>query len=75
MDRFHTNLCTTLYDHFKNGLDPPINSNEEKEHLKINIEKLVLNSNLHVFDDGDVIWKKLAENKHKFAYFNKIEFK
>ena len=74
MDRFHTNICKTLYDHFKNELEPPISTNEENELLKKNIKLLVINSNLHVFDDGDMIWQKLSKNKHKFNYFDKIDF-
>ena len=74
MDRFHTDICKTLYNHFKDGLDPPISSEKEDKDLKDNIEILVLNSNLHPFDKGDTIWKKLSNNKLKYEYFNKIEF-
>lgn len=38
--------------------------------MKKNIKNLVLNSNLHVFDDSDTIYKKLAFNKSKYPYFN-----
>ena len=74
MDRFHNEIFKTLYNHLKNGLTPPLITKKEKNELKINIKKLVLNSNLHCFDDGDNIWKKLSENKHKYEYFNEIEF-
>lgn len=74
MDRFHTNICNTLYNHLKPGLNPPILTKAEDDALKKNIQKLVLSSNLHVFDEGDVIWRKLGENKSNFAYFNDIKF-
>ena len=74
MDRFHTDIYNTLYNHFKNGLDPPISSEKEDDDLKNNIEILVLNSNLHPFDKGDDIWKKLTHNKSKYKYFDKIKF-
>ena len=74
MDRFHTEICDKLYNHFKDGLEPPISSIEEEKSLKDNIEILVLGSNLHPFDNGDSIWKKLAFNKKKFKYWNKIQF-
>lgn len=74
MDRFHTDICDTLYDHFKDGLNPPISSEKEDNELKNNIKILVLNSNLHPLDDGDIIWKKLSVNKIRYEYFNKIQF-
>lgn len=74
MDRFHTNICNTLYDHLKPGLNPPISTKSQENELKRNIKNLVLSSNLHVFDEGDAIWKKLRANKNKFPYFNDIEF-
>ena len=74
MDRFHTDISNTLFNHLKDGLTPPISSKKEMDELKENIENLVLSSNLHVFDEGDTIWKKLSSNKDKFPYFNSINF-
>ena len=74
MDLFHTDIYNTLFNHFKDGLTPPISSKEEMKEFKKNIKNLVLNSNLHVFDDGKTIWKKLAFNKSKYPYFDKINF-
>jgi len=74
MDRFHTEIYNTLYNHLKDGLEPPISSKEELKEFKKNIKNLVLNSNLHVFDDGERIWKKLSFNKSKFPYFERINF-
>jgi len=74
MDRFHTKVCNTLFEHLKGGLNPPILTKKETKELKQNIENLVLISNLHIFDDGDTIWKKLSLNKHKISYFDKIDF-
>jgi hypothetical protein len=74
MDRFHSNICNVLYNHLKNGLNPPIITENDDNELKLNIEKLVLNSNLHCFDDGDTIWDKLTKNKYKYIYFNNIDF-
>ncbi len=73
-DSFHVYVYDTLLNHIKDGLTPPITTKEQMKELKKNIKKLVLNSNLHVFDSGDTIWKKLASNKHKFPYFNSINF-
>ena len=44
------------------------------DELKENIENLVLSSKLHVFDEGETIWKKLSSNKDKIPYFNSINF-
>ncbi len=74
MDRFHTNTYTTLYNHLKAGLHPPIETHDEDVELQQNVKALVLDSNLHVFDDAATIWKKLKDNKHKFSYFDKIKF-
>jgi len=74
MDRFHTDVCDTLFKHLKEGLNPPILTKKETKELKLNIENLVLISNLHIFDGGDNIWKKLSLNKHKISYFDKIDF-
>lgn len=74
MDRFHTNICNTLFNHFKDGLTPPITTEEESKELMENIKLLVLNSNLHVFDSGDVIWSKLRNNKRYYPYFEQINF-
>jgi hypothetical protein len=74
MDRFHTNIYNTLYEHLKDGLTPPISSDKQMKDFEQNIKNLVLNSDLHVFDNGDTIWKKLSLNKHKFSYFDSIEF-
>ncbi len=74
MDRFHTNIYNTLYHCIKPGLHPPFDTRDDEAELQRNVKALVLNSNLHVFDDADTIWKKLKDNKHKFHYFDKIEF-
>ena len=74
MDRFHTKICKALFNHLKDELTPPISSEKERKELEDNVENLVLNSNLHVFDDGDTIWKKLSSNKDNFPYFNSIYF-
>lgn len=74
LDRFHTDICVTLYNQLEPNLNPPVTSKQQKKCLKKNVIDLVLNSNLHVFDDGDAIWKKLVNNKHKISYFDEIDF-
>jgi len=74
MDRFHTFVRDTLFDQLKDGLTPPITTEEEEKELNKNIKLLVLNSNLHVFDSGDDIWDKLRSNKVRYPYFDEINF-